>query len=91
MWRAKNPPDAIVAYYLKSAADAAVRIQIVDADGKVVRDLDGPRGAGIHRVAWDLKSAGGARVTAGSYAVRLTANGRTSTASLEVSADPNRR
>ena len=90
LWRAKNPPDAIVAYYLKAAATEAVRIQIADMDGKVVREFEPARTPGIHRVAWDLKSSSGARVTPGTYAVRLVANGRTSTASLDVSSDPNR-
>ena len=55
MFRAKNPPDAILSYYLKTAADGAVKLQVANASGTVVRELDGPRGAGIHRVAWNLR------------------------------------
>jgi hypothetical protein len=56
-FRAKNPPDAIFSYYLKAAASSAIRLQVVDAAGTVVRDLEGPRDAGIHRVTWDLRRA----------------------------------
>jgi photosystem II stability/assembly factor-like uncharacterized protein len=56
-FRAKNPPDAIFSYYLKAPASSAVRLQVVDAAGTVVRDLEGPHDAGIHRVTWDLRKA----------------------------------
>ncbi len=91
LWRAKNPPDAILAYYLKTAATDVVKIQAVDANGKIVREFDGPRTAGIHRVLWDLKSTGGERIAPGSYTFRLAANGRISVASIDVTADPNRK
>jgi hypothetical protein len=90
LFRAKNPPDAVVSYYLKSAAAAAVTVAIVDADGKAVKEIEGARGAGIHRVAWDLRGADKQRIAPGSYTVRLTANGRTTTAPLAVLVDPNR-
>jgi photosystem II stability/assembly factor-like uncharacterized protein len=90
LFRAKNPPDAIVAYYLKAQASGSVRVAIVDADGKAVKEIDGPRGPGIHRVTWDLRGGDRQRVAPGSYTVRLSANGRTSAAPLTVLADPNR-
>jgi len=90
LFRAKNPPDAIISYYLKSASPGPVKIQVVDAEGKVVRDLDGPREAGIHRVTWDLRTAASERVAPGSYGVTLMANGRTAASALDVSSDPNR-
>jgi len=62
----------------------------VDANGKVVREFDGARTAGIHRIAWDLKSTAGERIAAGSYAIRFVASGRTSVASITVNPDPNR-
>jgi len=37
------------------AEDPAVLLTVRDADGAVVRRLNGPIGAGIHRVAWDLR------------------------------------
>ena len=35
--------------------DPAILITVRDADGHVVRHLEGPTGAGFHRVAWDLR------------------------------------
>ncbi len=95
-YRAKNPPDAIVSYYLKAAVSGPVKVQIADATGAVVRELDGPSDAGIHRVAWDLRKLPaaadmpGERIAPGTYGVRLVANGKATTASLTVLADPNR-
>jgi photosystem II stability/assembly factor-like uncharacterized protein len=90
LWRARNPPDAILAYYLKAAASGPVKVQIAELDGKVIRELDGAAQPGIHRVPWDLKATGGGRVGPGTYTVRLTANGRTTSASIDVATDPNR-
>jgi len=87
MFRAKNPPDAIVSYYLKAASSGAVEIQIADSDGKTVRDLEVARDAGIHRVAVDLKKE---PVAPGSYVVKLIANGKTLAAPFDVRSDPNR-
>jgi hypothetical protein len=55
LFRAKNPPDAIVSYYLRSAASGPVKIQIAHSGGAVVRELDGSGDAGLHRLAWDLR------------------------------------
>jgi hypothetical protein len=35
--------------------EPAVMVTILDADGKTVRRLLGPPGAGVHRIAWDLR------------------------------------
>lgn len=56
LFRAKNPPDAIISYYLGAPASGSVQIQIADAGGAVVRELDGSHDEGIHRVAWDLRT-----------------------------------
>jgi flagellar hook assembly protein FlgD len=90
MFRAKNAPDAILSYYLKTAVYGAVKLQVADVSGAVVRELDGARGAGIHRVAWNLRTAQGERVASGSYVVRLSAGGGTMVAPLDVRGDPNR-
>jgi len=105
-FRAKNPPDAIFSYYINRSAQASrsgsaslqasgVKLQIVDATGAVVRELDGPAAPGIHRIVWDLRKAGtqsapGDRIAPGNYIVKLQVSGRTATAPLEVRADPNR-
>jgi hypothetical protein len=44
-----------VNYYLRAPAKEDVTIAISDASGKVVRQLKGPKTAGLHRVAWDLR------------------------------------
>ena len=61
----------------------------------LVRGVDGPPAAGIHRIAWDLRKAStpagpGDRIAPGNYIVRMTVNGRITTAGLEVRTDPNR-
>ena len=103
MFRAKNPPDAILTYYLKAPATSAVTVRVEDVTGAVVREFDAPREAGIHRIAWDLRRPGpsgvpgndpaamlGARIEPGTYVVRLSAGGRTLQQTLTVVADPNR-
>src|SRR5581483_2473991 len=88
-FRAKNAPNATFAYYLKAAANGPVKLAIVDPAGAVVKELDGPNGAGIHRLSWDLRRNEQSRVAPGAYRLRLTANGRTQTVPLEIRVDPN--
>ena len=53
-----NPPyGAIINYYLKAAASGNVALAIQDAKGQTIRTLNGPRGAGVHRVSWDLRDS----------------------------------
>jgi len=55
---AQNPPyGALIHYYLKAALPEKdeVTITIADKAGKTVRELKGPKGAGIQTVAWDLR------------------------------------
>ena len=99
VFRAKNPPDAILSFYLKDAATGKVTVQVVDAAGSVVREFEGATSAGIHRIAWDLRRSGppeGAglpppRITPGAYVVRLTVSGRSQTVPLSVRSDPSRQ
>jgi photosystem II stability/assembly factor-like uncharacterized protein len=59
LFLAPNPPNgALIHYYLKNKLDEKerVRISITDKDGKVVRELDGTKEAGINRVVWDLRA-----------------------------------
>jgi len=89
------PRGAAINYYLKSAAGGDVKIAIADATGKVVRNLDGTKSAGLNRVLWNLApnppegqpaaGFGGGRggapqaVDAGTYVVTLTVGGKTLT------------
>jgi hypothetical protein len=51
-----NPPfGAMLTYYLREAVPAGVVLTITDATGKVVRRLNGPSSAGLHRISWDLR------------------------------------
>jgi photosystem II stability/assembly factor-like uncharacterized protein len=55
--RAPNPEfGAYINYYLKAALKEEVKITVLDAGGGVVRELRGPRDAGISRVVWDLRT-----------------------------------
>ncbi|MGE0041050.1 MAG: WD40/YVTN/BNR-like repeat-containing protein [Vicinamibacterales bacterium] len=50
-----NPPyGAAIDYWLREAAGGA-RLVIAGRDGTVVREIDAPAGAGLHRVVWDLR------------------------------------
>src|SRR5262249_59701053 len=49
-----GPRGTAIHYYLKSAATGDVKITIADASGKVIRNLDGGKNAGINRVMWNL-------------------------------------
>ncbi len=63
---AQNPPyGALINYYLKSKPDekTKVKIAILDKDGKLIRELDGSKEAGINRVHWDLRYAAPAEPT----------------------------
>jgi hypothetical protein len=48
------PRGAAISYYLKSVPSGDVKIAIADVSGRVIRNLDGTRRAGINRVMWNL-------------------------------------
>ena len=51
-----NPPyGAIFQYYMKTAEEA--KIQVLDKNNAVVRELKAPKGSGLQRIAWDLRYA----------------------------------
>lgn len=55
---AGRDPDygASLNYWLGEATDEEVTLTITDADGEVVRTLDGTGNRGINRVTWDLET-----------------------------------
>jgi photosystem II stability/assembly factor-like uncharacterized protein len=56
LMQAANPPyGGLIHYYLKAESKADVKIVISGKDGKTVRELTGPKAAGIQTVAWDLR------------------------------------
>jgi photosystem II stability/assembly factor-like uncharacterized protein len=46
---------AFITYSLKSGSRSDAPVQIIDADGKVVRDLRAPTKEGLNRITWDLR------------------------------------
>ncbi len=85
-----NPPTGSrISYWLKEAQPESVKIEILDITGTVIRNLQGPRDAGLHHVRWDFrqnppqKKPGAASqsryrrraplATPGEYLVRMTA------------------
>ena len=51
-----NPPTgSTMFYYLKNDIPEPVKIAIMDITGRVLRDLEGPKQAGFHKVFWDFR------------------------------------
>ena len=51
-----NPPTgSTISYHLKNEVSEPVKIAILDITGTVVRDLEGPKEAGLHKVFWDFR------------------------------------
>jgi photosystem II stability/assembly factor-like uncharacterized protein len=54
-FRGQNPQGGVaISYYLKEAVSGDVKIAISDSSGRVVRELDGTKEAGLNRVQWNL-------------------------------------
>jgi photosystem II stability/assembly factor-like uncharacterized protein len=96
-YRAPNPPfGAAIWYSLREKTAQPVRLQIADAAGRVLVDVAGQQGSGLHRLQWNLRGASGfdlergARmVPPGEYAVRLLIGGQMRMAKkLRVEAEP---
>jgi photosystem II stability/assembly factor-like uncharacterized protein len=49
------PPGAAFHYFLSTALDGGVSVDILDAEGRVIRELTGPGRRGINRVLWDAR------------------------------------
>jgi photosystem II stability/assembly factor-like uncharacterized protein len=55
-FRGENPqPGTAISYYLKGAPAGDVKITITDITGRVVREITGPKAAGLNRVQWNLR------------------------------------
>lgn len=102
---APNPPyGAVINYYVKDKPKDEVKLTITDQTGAVVRDLKGPKEAGLSRVVWDLRleppavpqegqgGGGGAprgpRVQPGVYVVKVSAGDKTASGNVTVQEDP---
>ena len=61
-FRGQNPAQGTsISYWLKGEAAGDVRITIKDVMGRDVRVINGTKTAGLNRVQWDLRAAGGGR------------------------------
>ena len=61
-YNAQSPQyGADIWYRLTQAAGGPVRVVIQDAAGDTLRTLNGPGGAGLHRVSWDFRGRPAAR------------------------------
>jgi hypothetical protein len=94
---------AAIHYWLKSAPSGDMKITIADVTGKVVRNLDGTKNAGLNRVQWNLMpnppprpatGAGGGGgfggpppVEPGTYVVTISVNGQTLSKNVTVLKD----
>jgi hypothetical protein len=101
----ENPPQgAVITYYQKARhVIGRMKLEIVDAQGKVVDELPASKRKGLNRVVWGMRtkppqvppaaslayySTQGQRVLPGEYTVRLTKAGKVMTMPLTVGLDP---
>lgn len=101
----RNPPDAaLITYYQKKRhIFGRMKIEIFDADGKLVDTLPANSRRGISRVEWQMRlkaprvppaataafeAAFGPRVVPGAYTVKMTRGKETYTTQLVVHLDP---
>ena len=78
-----NPCSRSATAHLVLPAAAEVSLQVVDAAGRLVRDLRHEwLPAGAHEVRWDGTAANGTMAPSGLFFVRLVANGEARTARL---------
>ena len=55
-FRGANPaPGTAISYHLKSVPSGDVKITIADYTGKVVRNINGTKDAGLNRIQWNLR------------------------------------
>ena len=60
VFRGQNPAaGSAISYWLKAESAGDIRISIADVTGREIRVLPGTKFAGLNRVQWDLRAAGG--------------------------------
>lgn len=104
-----RPYGALIRYWIgeSAASDTAkAKLEVLDAQGRVVRELTGPRKEGLNQVTWNLREKSvrlivpegtpeeflpqGLEVLPGRYTLRLTAGGGSVTETVDVLPDPRR-
>jgi hypothetical protein len=100
-----NPPDAaVITYYLKKRhIFGDMKMEVLDASGKVVGTIPSTKRRGLSRVTWSMRqkpprvppaasaafgAAYGPRVLPGTYTVRMTKDNQVYTMPLSVVPDP---
>ncbi len=102
-----NPPEgALLTYFLKDKPGEKdkVKITVKNAASEVVREMDGPKEAGLNRTSWDLRHAApvppdpdlpsffgpprGPFVPPGTYTVTVALRDRSASRSVIVQEDP---
>ena len=100
-----NSPDgAVITYYQRSRhLYGKLKLEVLDATGRVVDDLPASKRPGLNRVVWNMQEkpprvppaaqlaffgTRGPRVLPGDYTLRLTKNGQVSETKLAVGLDP---
>ena len=99
-----NPPDAaVIAYYQRERhLFGKLKLEVLDASGRVIDELPASRRPGLNRVTWAMRAkpprvppaaqiafagARGPRLVPGVYTVRLTKGGKVSETKLTVGLD----
>lgn len=78
-----NPANAQVTVPMHLAAAGLVRVEVVDATGRIQRVLaDEAQASGTTLLTWDGRNAAGKRLSSGTYFIRLQAGPLTSTRPL---------
>jgi len=99
-----RPGDAFITYYQKSRhIFGDMKIEILDADGKLVDTVPGSKHRGLNRATWSMRlkpptvppaasalfaAAQGPRVMPGTYTIKMTKGDNVYTAPLHVVLDP---
>jgi len=78
-----NPFNPQVTLQFDLPAAAPARLDVFDANGRLVRTLvNGEQAAGRHEAQWDGRDVSGVRVASGLYMARLLAGGQSATRKL---------
>lgn len=90
-FEAPNPPAGVrITYYLKKgepkSEKKSARINILDPEGNVIKEIEGTNHKGLNRVTWDLEGAG-----PGTFTISLMAKGKTVRRSVSVKPSTYRR
>jgi photosystem II stability/assembly factor-like uncharacterized protein len=103
-WEGANPPNGVVITYYQKARHlfGKLKLEVLDAEGKVVDTLPAGKRRGINRVVWQMNvkpprvppaaqvafsSIRGPRVVPGTYTVRMTKGDKTYETKVEVGLD----